>query len=480
MKINFSQSFSLIIAGLLIWLFSGSCQKDELLDDPVNLQFSSDTILFDTLFTTIGSSTQSFRVYNPKDEDVEIDQIMLAGGQSSPFRINVNGLSGTSFSNIKLRGNDSLYTYVEVTVDPNDNEQPMIITDSIVFNTNGKVQDIKLVAWGQDANFIVADTDVSGLPAYKIVAHQNENIVWDSNKPYVIYGYAVVDSTASLTITEGTDVHFHANSGLWVYKGGNLKVEGTPSDPVHFRGDRPEPYYEDIPGQWDRIWLNEGSVDNEIRHAIIENGFIGIQAETLEGQMGNQLITENVIIRNMTGMGFLGRNYKVSTENTEVSNCGNYAVALTNGGDYSFTHLTVGNYWSDGIRQTPSLYLNNFFEQADGSLSSNDLSVTIANSIIYGNQQNEFLTEDIDDGSLLEFTIDHCLVKTTQATTGNSWVNSLINQNPQFEDAGNDDYTLSQGSPAIDAGTPAYQVPFDLKGDPRDAQPDMGAYEYVP
>lgn len=470
---------TLLVSFTLLLVFS-SCEKENMLKDPVNLNFSADTILFDTVFTTIGSSTQNFKVFNPKNKDLEIDNIHLGQGKNSPFRINVNGLSDTEFENIKLRGNDSLFIFVEVTIDPNSTDQPMIVTDSIVFNTNGRVQDIKLVAWGQDAIFIVADTHIPGLPPFNIVSKEGEDILWDSPKPYVIYGYAVVDSTARLTIAEGTNVHFHANSGLWVYKGGSLTVDGSASNPVHFQGDRPEDYYKDIPGQWDRIWLNEGSVDNRISHAIIENGFIGIQAEILDGSMGNKLQMDNVIVRNMTGIGILGRNYTIDAENIEVSNAGSYGIALTNGGTYEFRHTTVANYWSGGVRQTPSVYLNNFYELIDGTILSNDLQARFVNSIIYGNQINEFLTEDIDNGSLLDFTMEHCLVQTEQNTSGSAWINCLINQDPLFENSSDADFTLRSGSPAIDAGTTSIHVPQDLKGDPRDAQPDMGAYEFVP
>ncbi|MCF8332433.1 MAG: hypothetical protein K9H84_08280 [Bacteroidales bacterium] len=476
---NYISKLSITLVAALLIIFY-SCNKDELLESPVSLNFSTDTVLFDTVFTTIGSSTQSFRVFNQKNKALEIDRIHLGQGKNSSFRINVNGLSGTEFQNIKINPNDSIYIFAEVTIDPNSTDQPMIVTDSIVFNTNGKIQDIKLVAWGQDAIFIVADQQISGLPPFKIVAKEGQDVIWDSPKPYVIYGYAVVDSTASLTIKEGTNVHFHANSGLWVYKGGHLSVEGTKANPVHFQGDRPEEYYEDVPGQWDRIWFNEGSMDNSISHAIIENGFIGIQAETLDAPMGNKLEMDNVIVRNMSGIGVLGRNYQITAENIEISNAANYALALTNGGTYNFLHTTIANYWSSGVRQTPSVYVNNFYETPDGTVYSNNLQAGFINTIMDGNLTNEFLAEDIDDGSLLEYTLDHCLVKTDQNTNGSSWINCIINQDPEFTNINDVDFTLDQNSPAINAGSDAVNVPVDLKGDMRDAQPDIGAYEYIP
>ncbi|MEL6805597.1 MAG: hypothetical protein AAFO91_17645, partial [Bacteroidota bacterium] len=42
------------------------------------LEFSVDTLKFDTVFTARGSATRSFRVYNRSDEAIQIDRISLA------------------------------------------------------------------------------------------------------------------------------------------------------------------------------------------------------------------------------------------------------------------------------------------------------------------------------------------------------------------------------------------------------------------
>ncbi|MFT5779822.1 MAG: hypothetical protein ACI837_002781, partial [Crocinitomicaceae bacterium] len=96
-----------------------------------NLSFSADTVVFDTVFTTIGSTTKNFKFYNTDKRTVKIEQIELMGGTSSPFRINVDGLSGISHTDIDVEGNDSLYVFVEVTLDVNASVNPMVIEDSI-------------------------------------------------------------------------------------------------------------------------------------------------------------------------------------------------------------------------------------------------------------------------------------------------------------------------------------------------------------
>lgn len=196
--------------------------------------------------------------------------------------------------------------------------------------------------------------------------------------------------------------------------------------------------------------------------------------------MGNQLTMRNVFIRNMAGIGILGRNYQIEGENIEVANTGNYAVALTNGGNYDFRHMSIANYWSDAIRQTHSLYLNNFFEASDGSIRSNDLDVYFGNTIVYGNQPNEFLAEDIKDGSLFNYSFDHCLVKTDTTTSSSNWINCIINQDPDFTDVNSGDFSLQQNSPAINNGNTSITIPYDIYNNPRDAQPDIGAHEYTP
>jgi hypothetical protein len=157
-----------------------------------NLSFSVDTVVFDTVFTTVGSTTKQFKIYNPSSKSIQIDEIELMGGEQSPFRLNVDGEKGMFLENMVLEGKDSLYAFVEVTLSANAQSQPLIIEDSIRFRTNGKDQYVKLAVWGQDAYFHYKDL--------------NEGI-WPNDKPHVIYGYAAVDSSKSLTIQAGTNIH---------------------------------------------------------------------------------------------------------------------------------------------------------------------------------------------------------------------------------------------------------------------------------
>lgn len=46
-----------------------------------NLRFSTDTVSFDTIFSTIGSTTKQFMVYNIFDKPLNIQSIELAQGE---------------------------------------------------------------------------------------------------------------------------------------------------------------------------------------------------------------------------------------------------------------------------------------------------------------------------------------------------------------------------------------------------------------
>ncbi len=479
-----SRIFTAILVTLIATLiiFSG-CKKEDTIDTSpsIKLNFSSDTLIFDTVFSTIGSITAQIQVYNPSDNKVIISSIKLANGANSRYSINVDGESGTQFSDIEIRGNDSIFIFAKVTINPNDDASPFVVTDSILFETNGNHQDIDLVAWGQNARYILWDTDRPNLPRYKIVAGEGVDTTWTNELPIVVYGYAVVDSSGRLTIEAGTKIHFHNASGLWIYKGGSLKVMGTLEEPVYFQGDRLEDFYSDLPGQWDRIWINEGAIDNEINYAIIRNGFIGLQLETLQEYMGNQLFLSNTIIENMSGAGILTRYYFVSGNNCVIANCGQYALALTLGGVYDFRQITVGNYWSNGVRNSESVYLNNYFIDNQNQVVAYPFYANISNSIIYGNQKNELLIDD----SVAEFlfTFDHCLIKTEIDVVQDTNFKSIIkNEDPLFVDYTVNNLQPDSLSPVIGAGSieVANTVPLDINGINRTERPDLGAYQWTP
>ena len=269
--------FPLIIVAMV--LFSACRKVNDISTDPsYMLKFSTDTVMFDTVFTTLGSSTHQLKVYNPYQDDLNISEIRLMGGEESRFKLNFDGESGVAFQDVVVPSNDSLYAFLRVTIDPSDVTTPFVVEDSLMFITNGNTQMVKLVAWGQNARYIVADRELSGFPKFKIIADSLETVHWTNELPYVIYGYALINSYGTLHIHEGTRIYVHGGGGIWSWSDGQLIIDGTAENPVTIQGDRLEPFFKDQPGQWDRIWLMDArpGADHLINHAIIRNGFIGI------------------------------------------------------------------------------------------------------------------------------------------------------------------------------------------------------------
>lgn len=483
-----------------------SCRKDEVFtEDPgAKLTLTEDTILFDTIFTTVGSVTKRFTVRNQNDNAVKVD-IALEGGTPSPFRINVDGTSGVTFNDVEILGGDSIFIFIEATLNGSNPNNPFIIEDHIVLNTNGNEQRVLLLAWGQDAVFYRPDQSIQGLPAFSYIAggldaDSNqicETVTWTNAKPIVIFGYAVVDECCKLIIDPGVKVYFHGGGGLWVYRGGAIEANGEDENRITFQGDRLEAIYDDLPNQWDRIWINEGDQDNRLTYCEIKNALIGIQAQTwplTEGQplSSNKLILESVSIKNCLTAGLYTENYRIKATNLLVGDAGQYSVVLTGSGQYEFDQPTIANYWSFDIRQDPAFFMTNKFIDAFGTEQLRSIeSSTFTNGIIHGNNTNEFKLE-IDESVSPLFSFDRFLFRTDQSTgneNGHFPDQGTIYRNldPGFVDGAEGDLHLKANSGARGKADPQVEVFLDLDGELRpnpnfgpedNFLPDLGCYEY--
>lgn len=468
-------------AALITGIFFYACHPERFyIEDPdARLTFTLDTVFFDTVFTTIGTITESFRVKNPHNQFIRIDEITLAGGASSVFRINVDGEPGVHFTDLEIAPKDSLYLFVEATLDPNESSEILRIQDSIVFHTNGNIQDIDLVAWGQDVH-ILRDSLISS------------HVTWTADKPYLILNYAYVDSLSSLTIQPGARIHLHRDAMLFV--DGSLQVQGTVDEPVLFAGDRLESFYDDKPGQWGLIYLSERSQGNVINHAEIKNGTIGILISAPPGS-GKQpdLEISNTIINHMSSSGIYALNAEVTGTNLVIGNCGGSCAGLIYGGAYAFTHCTFANNWPTyySNRQLPALFLADYFGNYDDQgvlnlyVGGDFEKAEFRNSIIYGNSRMELVIDSYEDRQL-NYLFDHCLTRIDEDSLdyqSDFRFTSIINNENPLLDSVPYSFKLDTLSPAINAGLPAHavEIPFDLKGENRlgDEAPDLGAYERI-
>lgn len=448
------------------------CKKNQIFQGKAELKFSTDTVFFDTVFTTVGSLTERIRIINPYNEAVEVSRVYLAEGQGSNFKLNVDGIPGKEVTDITIPANDSIFVFIEVTVDPNGANTPLVVEELLKVETDQNEQSVALVAWGQDAYFFpsVAFTDgeIFQLPA---------------DKPVVFYGYSLVDTNSTLIIPCGARIHFHKNSGLIVGHQASLKVLGCIDDPVIIQGDRLEDYFKEIPGQWEQILLSQTSIDNEIRNAIIKNGTIGVRVDSNTNDNPTLLI-ENTQILNMSSYGLIGQDAKIEATNLIVGNCGRYAVALSFGGDYNFQHCTFANVWSESQnpRSKPTLYLNNYYGN-----SIRNFKASFENTIIYGTLDNE-IEFDPAENSTWDFAFENCVLKTDlnidSLSNEGTVLNCIFNpnipdsaSNPLFVAPADNNYHLTKKSQAIDAGKDL-GITTDLEGNDRVGAPDIGALEY--
>jgi len=441
-----------------------NCKKDPIITDPsAMLAFSTDTLSFDTVFTTIGSTTGILKIYNRNNKTIEISSIILSGGNASQFRMNVDGIASTAMSNIQIGPNDSLYIFVEVTVDPTSGLTPFLITDEILFVTNGNKQQVTLAAYGQDAHF------------YNGAIVCNE--VWTNDKPYVILNSMLVDSGCSLTIQQGVQVFCGGGTRIFVNPTAQLIVQGSVAEPVVFQGIRLESYYDDLPGQWDGIHFLKNSVGNTIENAIIEEAVVGVRVDSFAGTPNVSL--KKTIIRNMLSSGILGLTANIDGENLLMYNCGQNVAQLEFGGYYDFRNCTFANFSSSTINhKTPILRVSNYFESNNVHSSAPIIGANFTNCIVYGSESVEL---DLDDDGLstFDFLFENCLLKTDSAITGSPYINTQKNLDPLFVDYFNNDFHVKTGSPAIDAGKTLGSIIEDLEGNsrPTGVAYDIGAYE---
>jgi hypothetical protein len=483
---------------LLLTLLSSifwNCRKEPgELSSASRLEFSRDTIFLDTVFTTIGSSTRILKVKNPSNEDVLIPKIRFGRGPGSFFRMNVNGLAGKELSNVEILGKDSLYVLIEVTADVMG-APDLLYIDSLVFELGGSnQQDVKLVTLAKDAHFHLpnrADTIGGFILPYKVIRNDT---TWTADLPHVVYGYVLIDENATLTIDAGCDIHFHAGSGIIV--GGSLQVDpiGASSydDPVTFQGDRLEPWYEDVPGQWGGllggILILGNSQNNLIQNALIKNASIALRLDSNNTGISNMSL-KNTRIYNSSRVGIYGGFGHLEAENVVVANSGLYNFYAL-GGRYAFRHSTFGNYWP-GNRSTPSIGMFNFFEDAVGNIRTRDLiDCYFGNCIIYGALETEILVGESDQG-LHNYLFQDAILKAVEEPEDNSYdlndpthfVNILLNEDPVFVDYFQNNYDLDTLSPAMDEGNliDGSLVPLDIQGELRsfNGLPDLGAYERI-
>lgn len=409
-------------------------------------------------------------VKNPNNQRLNISNISLGGGTNSAYKIVVNGQPGTQFPNTEIAANDSIYIFVNVTINQATANIPFIVSDSILIDYNGNHKKVQLQAYGQNARFLSNQTI-------------STNTTWDNTLPYVLLNGLTISPNITLTISAGTKIYSHAASPIIV--NGNMVINGGVDSlsRVYFLGDRMDEGYSNLPGAWPGIIFGPLSTSNVFNHAVILNAN---QALVLVGA-GNttpQLTLNECIIGNAYDAGLLASNTNISARNCLITNCGNAGplgsdgsnVIIRNGGTYNFNFCTIATYASYFQSHTqPVLYI------AD---DAGKYAVNFTNSIIYGFggiPVDEISIAKTNSSSLL--TLNNILYKMKNPLNITTNISPLT-QDPMFVSADTYrhifNFRLQNGSPAINVKTAAANnVTTDLDGNPRvqGGFPDLGCFE---
>ncbi|MGO2103702.1 MAG: hypothetical protein ACTH3E_11725 [Psychroflexus halocasei] len=506
-----------IIAVFFLIVSVSSCREDfsTTISTSDHLRFSKDTLYLDTIFSNIGSSTYQMKVYNQSDKDISIPQVNLEKGDNSYFRLNVNGRSGKMLNDVEILANDSIFVFVEVTADIKNlsqNDVEFLYTDKLIFDHASSQQEVQLVSLIKDAVFLfperypdgTTETLLLGLDAdgeeIRIDGFylEDNELTMTDEKPYVIYGFAGIPPQKTLEIQPGARLHFHENSGLIAANQASIHAIGDYSsdaelleNEIIFESDRLEPEYSDVPGQWNSIWLTQGSTNHKFEHVTIKNASVGLLMDSNDGTANPTLQIKNTQIYNSSNVGLLARTGHVVAENLVINNSGQASLNLSLGGIYDFKHSTFANYWQNSYREFPSVLIENKLETQDQIFVA-DLKADFSNCIIYGNENIELLYS-ISDQANFDVNFDHSLIRFNDYSNkyadeaiydfsdSSIYQNLILNENPEFRKPFDNELIISDESSANGTANPvtANQVPLDLLGIDRTSNPDMGAYQSI-
>lgn len=471
-----------------------SCHKDTVIDTPeIDLSFSEDTLRFDTVFTEVGTITRFIKIFNNEEDAVILDKVSIKATNQEFFRMNVDGIEGTTVESIRIEGQDSIYVFVEASIDPNNplSISPFIIEDKILIEANQSAYTVHIEAWGQNANYFPDRFSSSTINA---PVCNGTPLVWDDPKPYVIYGVLAIDE-CDLIIEAGTTVYMHGgvaindlgvyNDGLLIItETGSITVNGTAENPVQFLSDRIEPEFQDVSGQWGGLIIQAGSRNNSFEHAYIRHAIVGLSVDSAA------VVSLNSCEFSFTsGNGLSAAHAIVAGDNCLFYQNGSSSISLNYGGTYAFNHCTLANY----DNQAPALSANNLRcsdPLCQGDIFTFPLSANFTNCIFAGNEADEISLFDITDGmeaGFFDYQFNNCIVTVDELLEPMAFPNffdncsscdNITRDDTLFLNLLEYDHHLDTMSIAIDKGVFLPSVPLDIEGLPRDpAGVDLGCYE---
>ena len=466
---------------ILLSAFLASCSEDaDFSSNPsLHLEFSSDTISFDTLFTEVGSPTAKFVVRNRNKNALRISDVRLVSGGESGFSVLVDGQYGSLMRDLEIRAKDSIFVLASVNLDRNGGGVPLMVRDSLMFTLESGVQQyVVLEACGRDVTFLRG----FNLCSDTLLAPGH----------YVVYDSLVVSEGATLALQGGTTIYFHDKAYMKV--AGSLDAVGSLEAPVVFRGDRTDRMfsylpYDRIPGQWEGMVFTGASNGNVMKYCDVHSANYGVRVEKGDTAVLRMTI-ESSKLYNFHGNALELVQAKVDVKNSLFANAQGNCVKVV-GGNVSFIHCTIANFYVWRQRDV-ALALHNSIEGEPAPLHG----ALFANCVIAGSKDDEVLGYLTSFGDTVpnasNYRFEHSFINTVDEGNENFW--AITYDSVDVEPFGKEhfrlidhdvfsyDFHLSEVSKARGVASDEYLggLPFDLDGVERVAgSVDAGCYQFV-
>lgn len=508
----------------LLCLSVASCSDDVLTGiaaQPAYELNDSDSYNLGVLLTGHTTATQKLMLYNRNSGEIGLSAITLRGGDTSIFRINVDGMAGTSFTNpdyLHIARGDSLTILVEATFAGRQELRDVEREDWLDIDCNGARQSIRLV---------VTTRDVEELRGHTVV----RDTTWQQGGlDKLVYDTLTVPQGVTLTLEPGVTLYLHDHAFIAVY--GTLQLRGTAEAPVRLLGDRTDKifdnlYYRDMSAQWGGIRFYPGSSASLFDYADIRGMTTGIvleqdststrfMAEKPEGLFvaedpkrylygpdflgdeGQQLVIRNSLIQNSDSSLICAHNSNMIVENTCLMNSAGALLELA-GGAYDVTHCTLANYNYWAAFSRCDVVMRNYDLAYDEQGTELRLPrplyrCNFTNTLIYGNSGKDpnvdanGFTRFVDSygtpqDSIYNYRFDHCLLHSTSGFDDEDCLSILWTEDPLYLLIDRPNYIcdphLQPESPCVGRGEPrtVTRLPLDRDGKPRPAAPAIGCYE---
>jgi hypothetical protein len=488
----------LSLAALLLLPLCSSCDDEIATSIDAQPTFSTDTLKMGTLLAETSSKTFRLMAYNRTSDILRLSSISLREGAESGFRMNVDGMVGTEFTNanlLRIEPHDSLFIFVEATL-PASGRGRQTYEAHIDFACNGAVQSVVLTADCKDV-----------LKLYGVTLTEDQR--WERTSEVQVYDSLVIAPGVTLTLEDSVTLYLHDKTDIVVY--GTLRALGRDSARVTLRGDRTDNMfdnlpYDNLPSQWGNLYFRSESRGNLLEWTDVRGMTDGIRVEAaaVDTTLSDPRLTfRSCRLKNSDGSLILAHSADMVLENCELSNAAGSLLELY-GGAYDIVHCTLANYNFAASISKEAVYLSNFdtttytLHPLYRCLFANTLIWSRIERDRYSDVYPDFLKVAVPDGefydpryqirydSIFHYRFDHCLLH-AQGTDDNDFIQTLWNVDPKFRliDAANYSYDFrpSAESPIIGAGSTDYtsRCPRDLDGRQRPAtgnSPTIGCYEY--